>query len=810
MAAPSPRNSIRIARGTYADLLADVSALGDGEICYATDEDKLYIKQNSTLEPAAANAADISASGVNPGDNISIFTNDVPYLTAADVGGGNAEVLYVDVSGNDLTAVPGDISKPYATIKAACAAAGAGHVVQVFAGSYTEANPVVVPSGVLVTSAVGDQGWVGDAVLVNPSVQTSDLFQLSSSSAVNGFTITLPTNAGAAGVSYAGGAATTASVTNIGIRGTVGGQGDGIAIKSAASGKIIAFEVRFKGGELRHLLSVQGGILATESVHVPNVAGTNGMVACVYQDNSQASPVSRYQGVDNNCGNNNVDNFYINNGGTGVFYGVNFFNGSVGIRLQNDSYDVSFFGGLLESVNEFLYVDGGVTGTNGKLYVDAYVTKKFFVNDPAWFDSDAALEFFVDESDQESTLNSKQFWGQSLVVGEKRKPQGMIVGGGSPYAEGVNVFTANSVTSTTDGLGFADVSANAVTKDATETFTFGSNNVDEVLYFGTTAQISTGETLKHFALQFKQLLGDSRDGEYQFEIWDGTNWVAYDYQVVGRATNYNYADKLFWRNASFELMWIGVRESTPWTAKTVNGVFAYWSRIRIVQSPTTLPTLIQVLLAPEGGFAINTNGTQVYFGTAQYRYSLQQSGNVFSESGGVTNAAITVGNGPNSWSHVMTNSTFNGIGDAIYWQIRIPEGTCTAFPLELEVAVQVTSGAGAATKPTLRAQLASLPVVGNFVADPAGGSVPVPSTEAEAYTVTTEAPESYDVQMTGDQDGYIYKLKFGPFSLADHYEGDVSALTLSLVDDGSNNADITIWNVDLRGYRWSAGENQEI
>ena len=810
MAAPSPRNSIRIARGTYADLLADVSALGDGEICYAVDEDKLYIKQNSTLEPAAANAADISASGVNPGDNISIFTNDVPYLTAADVGGGNTQVLYVDVGGNDLTAVPGDISKPYATIKAACAAAGSGQVVEIFAGTYTEANPIVVPAGVLVTSAVGDQGWVGDAVLVTPSVQTADLFQLSAASAVNGFTMTLPSDLGSAGVSYAGGASTTASVTNMGVRGTVSGQGDGVVVKSAASGKIIAFEIRYKGGELNHLLSCKGGILATESVHVPNVAGTSGMVACIYQDDSVGSSVSRYQGVDNNCGNNNVDHLYINNGGTGVFYGINFFNGDRGIRLQSNNYDISFFGGLIESVNEFLYVDGGVVGTNGKLYVDAYVTKKFFVNDPGWYDSDAALEFFVDEADQESTLNSKQFWGQSLVVGEKRKPQGMIVGGGSPYNDGLKVFSASGTGLTLDGVGFADLSVNAATKDVAETFTFGSNAVDEALYFGTTAQNATGATIKHFGLQFKQLLGDSRDGIYQFEIWDGTNWVAYDYQAVDRQNGYNYADKLFWRNASFELVWFGVRDTTAWAAKAVNGVTAYWSRIRIVQSPTTLPTLIQVLLAPEGGFAINTNGKQVYFGTAQYRYSLQQGGNMFSESGGVTNASIPVGTGVDAWTHVMTNSVFNGVNDAIYWQFRIPEGTCTAFPMTLEVVVQVTAGNNAATKPTLRASLSSLPVVGNYVADPAGGKIPVPATEAEAYTVTTEEPEAYSVQMTGDQDGYLYRLAFGPFSLADHYEGDITAMVLELEDDGSSNADVTIWNVDLRGFRWTAGESQEI
>ncbi|MCP3691420.1 MAG: hypothetical protein GY917_04445, partial [Planctomycetaceae bacterium] len=42
MATPSPRNSIRIARGLYADLLASIADQGIGELCYGTDHDKFY------------------------------------------------------------------------------------------------------------------------------------------------------------------------------------------------------------------------------------------------------------------------------------------------------------------------------------------------------------------------------------------------------------------------------------------------------------------------------------------------------------------------------------------------------------------------------------------------------------------------------------------------------------------------------------------------------------------------------------------------------------------------------------------------
>lgn len=813
MPVPDPRNAIRIARGNYADLLASQASILEGEICYATDQDTYYQKEGGALVKAAASAAEgaLAVSALQSGDNVSELVNDAGYVTALDIGGGSAEILYVDsVLGNDGTAVPGDITKPYLTIKAACAAAGAGHIVRVSAGSYTEANPIVVPAGVLVTSQVGDSGWVGDAVLVAPSDQNNDLFQLSASSAVNGMTLQLPAGLGAAAVSYAGAAATTASVTNVGILGTTGGQGTGISVRSTSSGKIIAFEIRYKGGQLTSLLEVTGGILATESVHIPNVAGTNSIVNAVYQSNALGSPVSRYQGVDNNCGNNNVSYMYTNNGGTAVFYGINFFNGNRGIRLQNNSYNVSVFGGLLESVNEVLEVEPGVTGSNGKLYIDASITKGFLVGDPTWYASDYAIEFRVDKDDNESTLGSKQFWGQSVVVGNKETPEGLIAGSGGPFSDKVKVFAASGATNTTDGTGFVDHSASAVTKNPAETFSFKSTAANEVLYFATTSRDKTNELIKHYGMQVIQLSGDSRDATYAVEIWNGTNWVEVNKQAVSREKGYNYADEIFWRSGSFEALWYGIRSSDQWTAKTVNGVTAYWSRVRIAQSPTTAPVFIQWLAVPAGGFAINPSGAQFYFGTGQYRYSLQQGGNVFSSTGGVTNGSQQIGTGPNQWTHTLLNSVMNGNGDQIYWQVRMPEGTCTAFDLELDVIYTIQAGFDATTKPTMSAGIGSLAVVGVPIADPNGGIVPVERTQALAYTTIAENPDAKTVQLTGDTQNYIYKVTFGPFRMFDHYEGDMLAITVALDDDGSSNADVAIWGVDLRGYRWTPGERQEL
>ena len=49
MPTPSNRTPLRVARGTYSNLNSSVSDIQEGEICYATDQDKLYVKEGSSL-----------------------------------------------------------------------------------------------------------------------------------------------------------------------------------------------------------------------------------------------------------------------------------------------------------------------------------------------------------------------------------------------------------------------------------------------------------------------------------------------------------------------------------------------------------------------------------------------------------------------------------------------------------------------------------------------------------------------------------------------------------------------------------------
>ena len=54
MPTPSTRTPVRIARGTYSNLNGSKADILEGEVCYATDENNLYVKEGSNLEKIQA------------------------------------------------------------------------------------------------------------------------------------------------------------------------------------------------------------------------------------------------------------------------------------------------------------------------------------------------------------------------------------------------------------------------------------------------------------------------------------------------------------------------------------------------------------------------------------------------------------------------------------------------------------------------------------------------------------------------------------------------------------------------------------
>jgi hypothetical protein len=63
MPTPATRTPVRIARGTYANLNTSILDLAEGEICYATDQNKIYTIEGGALtEQAFLDSADIAVT----------------------------------------------------------------------------------------------------------------------------------------------------------------------------------------------------------------------------------------------------------------------------------------------------------------------------------------------------------------------------------------------------------------------------------------------------------------------------------------------------------------------------------------------------------------------------------------------------------------------------------------------------------------------------------------------------------------------------------------------------------------------------
>ena len=85
MPTPANRTPLRVARGTYSNLNSSVADIQEGEVCYATDQNKLYVKEGSALVSTQAAAVDLSgyAQDSDIGSTIQAFDADTAKTDAA-------------------------------------------------------------------------------------------------------------------------------------------------------------------------------------------------------------------------------------------------------------------------------------------------------------------------------------------------------------------------------------------------------------------------------------------------------------------------------------------------------------------------------------------------------------------------------------------------------------------------------------------------------------------------------------------------------------------------------------------------------
>jgi hypothetical protein len=108
MPTPTNRTPVRVARGTYSNLNTNKADIQEGEICYATDQDILYVKEGSNLVNAShqditgkADLAGPTFTGVPAAPTASSGTNTTQIATTAFV-----TAAVPDISGKANIASP--------------------------------------------------------------------------------------------------------------------------------------------------------------------------------------------------------------------------------------------------------------------------------------------------------------------------------------------------------------------------------------------------------------------------------------------------------------------------------------------------------------------------------------------------------------------------------------------------------------------------------------------------------------------------------------------------------------------------------
>jgi hypothetical protein len=121
MPTPTNRTPVRVARGTYSNLNTNKADIQEGEICYATDQDKLYVKEGSNLVDATpatditgkADLAGPTFTGVPAGPTASVSTNTTQLATTAFVVAEIADEVGTTVQAFDADTAKTDTAQTF-------------------------------------------------------------------------------------------------------------------------------------------------------------------------------------------------------------------------------------------------------------------------------------------------------------------------------------------------------------------------------------------------------------------------------------------------------------------------------------------------------------------------------------------------------------------------------------------------------------------------------------------------------------------------------------------------------------------------
>jgi len=697
-----------------------------------------------------------------------------------------------DTNGNDATGLTGRQDRQFKTIAAALAVSVPGDMVLVRPGTYAEEG-LTVPAGVALVSEGGFH-----VTVVGDVTATSNIITLSAGSYLQGFQITVPA-AAFAGVIHSAG---TATVYDLDFRGD-GATGLGTGFYKTGTGKTVGGNIRCEGGGLANLLHVDAAVLALDDVHVPQSAGTiDNMIL--------TEGTGRFQGQGVNVGNTNVvDCIHVAGTSTCIIYSPNWFNVPIGGHIAADGVTVTVIGGKVDATVASLLIDPLLTGFGTVLTVSGTTIQPLF-SFPAAAITTMQLNATFHQQLTSTRDAESRIVGADFVAGFPELGSGISVGEGSPYTDGMVVLTTDEFAAPgSDGANLTDVSVLAKSISGS-TFSFQGLAAGHAIMWCTDREDAAGVALKHWGVELDQVTA-AAGGSFIWEIQSAAStWVEIDIMAVSQAEQYRYANNVFLRASSAETLRPGIDDETTWPETTINGVTGRWMRVRIATTVTTAPTFERMKLIPSHT-STNQQGQIATRGLAQWRSELFGVGNIWGEitGGGSKDAQVTVGSGatPAGWIQKIKKGLLDGAGDAVSFQFQLPDGLCTAFPLQFTLIYSLDGVSPVTVAADVILSVLILGAGGILIADSGGSIVPVDRAATAAETFISKAATAITVATdTGAIIGRPLSMTFSPYPIAEYYDGDSVIIYLELDAQGTPAQDLVIWTLLVNGVRFTVGE----
>jgi len=725
-----------------------------------------------TNVPATLPSGVVSSSAqVNSGSFSGSFNGNGSNLT--DVPVNITNTLWVSTSGDNATAEVGNINKPWASVSASLTAISNGDLVLLEPGVFIE-PPFTVPTGVTVKSLGGLK-----STTISASNNSARFITQEANTRLEGFTLVCPSGS-FAGIFYDN--VGSAAIYDV----TLKGQGDSIGFQisqsTAATSKVIYNEIRFGGGNFDTMLSIQGGILACDGIHVPG----GGNIDKIYH-----MEAGRLQAINTNAGNPNVSSSFYIEGGTSVILGTNLFNVQEAFRVAGQPYIIQAMNVYVDdNVPKHLTVDAGISGSDSQInFVGAHMEAAKISATPDFVGSDHAFTF------QDDGVNLKPAFRvyTDLEVGHANKGFTLGTGEGLHYNKGMQIWASGS------GAVTQDLTDAVVSKDGS-TFNFPYSASGDSLYFGNQQKSpSIADQYLYFTgLQYKQLTtGSLAFGDFTLEIyttastWEGVSGA----QCVSAVEGYNYANNIFAHENSEEEIIANVKTDT-WATSSIFGVDARWARIRLLNPVTTSPIFEQFLYTPDTTL-INPKGQVSFRGKALSRVTFPIVGNTWGDTG-LANPTFNNIGADATWDHRIMNTRMNNVADFAYNQMALPAGVCTAFPMKIQISFRASAAETAVIDVALVQQ------TGVKVNDPTGGKIPTARTTANTTDFDDAAvPITTFSIAVPDTNNTIEMFELSPVDISSFYEGD---LLLIRVNSAAAAGNLDIVDTNLSFVKWTVGE----